>query len=249
MFEENVLESGESAPVEAESLQSLPLLPRELTRSRRDGARQEEASAATLFLEHAAPSQPSLPADRREGPPIDMRRQSRSLLRLRPVVSAAGAFLLASIIGAGYVYVDYIRHFESTDDAFIAARQSALAPKVSGYITAVPVNDNEHVAAGDMIARIDDRDYRIALDQAEAQVAARKPASRTSTRNFKCSRRRSAPARRRSSRRRRRWCSLSSRTRATRTWRKKARAPSKTRSSIVRSYVSSMPLWRALRRR
>jgi membrane fusion protein (multidrug efflux system) len=112
MFEENVLESGESAPVEAESLQSLPLLPRELTRSRRDGARQEEASAATLFLEHAAPSQPSLPADRREGPPIDMRRQSRSLLRLRPVVSAAGAFLLASIIGAGYVYVDYIRHFE-----------------------------------------------------------------------------------------------------------------------------------------
>jgi hypothetical protein len=55
MFEENVLESGESAPVEAESLQSLPLLPRELTRSRRDGARQEEASAATLFLERAAP--------------------------------------------------------------------------------------------------------------------------------------------------------------------------------------------------
>ena len=36
----------------------------------------------------------------------------------------------------------------------------------SGYITAVPVTDNQHVAAGDVIARIDDRDYRIALDQA-----------------------------------------------------------------------------------
>src|SRR6202042_288653 len=59
-----------------------------------------------------------------------------------------------------------------TDDAFIAARVSSLAPKVSGYITAVPVTDNEHVAAGDVIARIDDRDYRIALDQAEAQVVA-----------------------------------------------------------------------------
>jgi len=41
---------------------------------------------------------------------------------------------------------------------------------VPGYITAVPVTDNQHVVAGDVIARIDDRDYRIALDQAEAQL-------------------------------------------------------------------------------
>jgi len=43
---------------------------------------------------------------------------------------------------------------------------------VPGYLTAVPVTDNEHVAAGGVIARIDDRDYRIALEQAEAQVEA-----------------------------------------------------------------------------
>jgi multidrug resistance efflux pump len=46
-----------------------------------------------------------------------------------------------------------------------------MAPKVSGYITAVPVTDNQHLAAGDVIARIDDRDYRVALDQAKAQLA------------------------------------------------------------------------------
>src|SRR6202021_4072128 len=80
--------------------------------------------------------------------------------------------LLASVAGGGYVYWDSTSHFETTDDAFIAARQFAVAPKVAGYITAVPVTDNEHVAAGDVIARIDDRDYRIALEQAEAQVAA-----------------------------------------------------------------------------
>ncbi len=166
---ENVLERGESAPLEAESPQSVAVLPHELTRSRRDGARQ--AGAAALLLKRA-PSQPSSPTDRREGRPTDIKQQSRSLLRRRPVVSTIGAFLLASIIGAGYVDVDYIRHFESTDDAFIAARQSSLAPKVSGYITAVPVTDNEHVAAGDVIAHIDDRDYRIALQQAQAQVSA-----------------------------------------------------------------------------
>ena len=79
--------------------------------------------------------------------------------------------VLAVVVGAGgFLYWDNVRHFQSTDDAFIAARQFSIAPKVSGYLTAVPVTDNEHVAAGDVIARIDDRDYRVALEQAQAQV-------------------------------------------------------------------------------
>ena len=82
-----------------------------------------------------------------------------------------GMLLAASVAGGGYLYWDHARHFETTDDAFIAARQFSIAPKVPGYITSVPVTDNEHVAAGSVIARIDDRDYRIALEQAEAQVA------------------------------------------------------------------------------
>src|SRR5208283_2141524 len=57
-----------------------------------------------------------------------------------------------------------ISHFESTDDAFIAARQFSVAPKVAGYVTAVPVTDNQHVNPGDVIARIDERDYRVALE-------------------------------------------------------------------------------------
>src|SRR6201993_4061618 len=72
----------------------------------------------------------------------------------------------------GYLYWDFTTHFETTDDAYIAARQFAIAPEVSGYITAVPVTDNEHLNAGDVIARIDDRTYRAALAQAKAQVAA-----------------------------------------------------------------------------
>jgi membrane fusion protein (multidrug efflux system) len=84
----------------------------------------------------------------------------------------AGLFLFILAAVGGYLYWDHASHFETTDDAFIAARQFAIAPKVSGYITAVPVTDNQHVAAGDVIARIDERDYRVALAQAEAQVAA-----------------------------------------------------------------------------
>jgi membrane fusion protein, multidrug efflux system len=90
----------------------------------------------------------------------------------RAVRASLAALLLASVAGGGYLYWDNASRYETTDDAFIAARQFAVAPKVAGYITDVPVTDNEHVAAGQVIARIDERDYRVALAQTEAQVAA-----------------------------------------------------------------------------
>jgi membrane fusion protein, multidrug efflux system len=96
----------------------------------------------------------------------------KSWLRRHPIAVALGLLLLAIALPVGYLYWDYTSHFEYTDDAYIAARQFAIAPEVSGYITAVPVTDNEHVNAGGVIARIDDRTYRAALAQAEAQVAA-----------------------------------------------------------------------------
>ena len=95
-----------------------------------------------------------------------------SILRRRPLASLGTLILLVVLLPTGYLYWDYASHFESTDDAFIAARQFTIAPKVPGYLTAVPVTDNEHVVAGQVIARIDQRDYRNALNEAKAQVAA-----------------------------------------------------------------------------
>jgi membrane fusion protein, multidrug efflux system len=104
----------------------------------------------------------------------DKRRNEprRGILRRRRSALVGGLILLFVALPAGYLYRDYAEHFESTDDAFIAARQFTTAPKVPGYLTAVPVTDNEHVVAGQVIARIDDRDCRNALAEAQAQVAA-----------------------------------------------------------------------------
>jgi membrane fusion protein (multidrug efflux system) len=96
----------------------------------------------------------------------------KGMLRRHPFAFLGTLILLFVALPVGYVYWDYASHFESTDDAFIAARQFTIAPKVPGYLTAVPVTDNEHVVAGQVIARIDHRDYRNALAQAKAQVAA-----------------------------------------------------------------------------
>ncbi|MBO0739436.1 MAG: HlyD family secretion protein [Alphaproteobacteria bacterium] len=95
----------------------------------------------------------------------------RSWLRRHSTALVFGLLCLTPAVPAGYLYWDHASHFETTDDTYIAARQFAIAPEVSGYITAVPVTDNEHVAAGGVIARIDDRNYRAALAQAKAQVA------------------------------------------------------------------------------
>jgi membrane fusion protein, multidrug efflux system len=101
-----------------------------------------------------------------------------NFLRRNPYAVAIGLILFVAIAAAGYLYWDNARHFETTDDAFIEARQFSVAPKVAGYLTAVPVTDNQHVVANGVIAQIDERDYRIALEQAEAQVAAAKASVR-----------------------------------------------------------------------
>jgi len=86
------------------------------------------------------------------------------------LATVAACLLLVAVIG-GLAYWLSVRNYESTDDAFVAARSFSVAPKVGGYVTDVPVTDNQHLSAGDLLAKIDDRDYVIEVDQAKAQVA------------------------------------------------------------------------------
>ena len=63
-------------------------------------------------------------------------------------------------------------YLASTADAYVDTHSALIAPQVSGYIIAVPVNDNEQVHAGQLLVQIDPRIYQAALDQARANVAA-----------------------------------------------------------------------------
>jgi membrane fusion protein (multidrug efflux system) len=78
----------------------------------------------------------------------------------------------------GYRYWTVGQYLETTDDAYVKADSTTVAPKVSGYIAEVLAEDNQRVAAGEVLARIDDRDFRTALDQAGAEVAAAEAAIR-----------------------------------------------------------------------
>lgn len=79
--------------------------------------------------------------------------------------------LLLILLGiAFFVWSAMGRHQARTDDAVVTADYTLVAPKVSGYIRTVNVSDNQLVKAGDTLAVIDDRDYRVALETAEANL-------------------------------------------------------------------------------
>jgi membrane fusion protein, multidrug efflux system len=90
----------------------------------------------------------------------------------RALLATVAVLGLAGASDFGWSYWTVGRFQVATDDAYVKADSTTIAPKVTGYVTAVLVGDNEPVKAGQALARIDDRDFRVALDQAKAEVAA-----------------------------------------------------------------------------
>jgi membrane fusion protein (multidrug efflux system) len=92
------------------------------------------------------------------------------------LMAGVAAAVVAGTAWYGWDYWTVGQYLVSTDDAYVKADNTTVAPKVSGYLRQVLVGDNELVAAGQVLARIDERDFRVALDQAKADVAAARAA-------------------------------------------------------------------------
>jgi membrane fusion protein, multidrug efflux system len=90
----------------------------------------------------------------------------------KALMAGAAVAVLAGAAWYGWDYLTVGQYLVSTDDAYVKADNTTIAPKVSGYLDEVLVGDNERVKAGQILARIDQRDFKVALDQAKADVAA-----------------------------------------------------------------------------
>ena len=90
----------------------------------------------------------------------------KALLKGAAIVAAAGA------VAFGYHWWTDARFMQNTDDAYVGGDVTLVGAKVAGYIAEVAVTDNQAVHAGDLLVRLDDRDYRAALAKAEGAVAA-----------------------------------------------------------------------------
>jgi membrane fusion protein, multidrug efflux system len=105
--------------------------------------------------------------DGEAAPELDRRTRWR-----RPLVGAGLAVFLMVAVAAGGYWLLVGRYLEETDDAYLKADTVTVSPKVAGYVAEVLVRDNQQVAAGQVLVRIDDRDYRAELSQSDAQTAA-----------------------------------------------------------------------------
>ena len=81
--------------------------------------------------------------------------------------TVTGIVVAAVLVLAG-VYIHNEMQYESTDDAYVETTTVNVAPRVSGQIEDVFVTDNQHVKEGDLVAIIDDADYKIKLEQADS---------------------------------------------------------------------------------
>ncbi|MBL0459213.1 HlyD family secretion protein [Aeromonas enteropelogenes] len=82
---------------------------------------------------------------------------------------AAMVLALLGLLFAGYWYL-HGRYFESTDNAYLQSEVTGISSKLSGYISEVLVTDNQSVKAGQLIARLDDREFQSQVAEAQADL-------------------------------------------------------------------------------
>ena len=92
------------------------------------------------------------------------------------VMSGTALIVAASLATLGHHWWTVGRFTESTDDAYVGGDITVIAPKVSGFIARVAVTDNQTVRAGDVLVKLDDRDYVAARARSIAAVAAQQAA-------------------------------------------------------------------------
>jgi membrane fusion protein, multidrug efflux system len=135
----------------------LALLPKETVEApaaRRDAPQKQPERPVAM---PAAPEAPSAPE---KAPQPPRRRRLRwALFALLPLALIAGAYWYVS---GGQVM--------STDDAYVEADKVGISTDVSGIVKEIDVGDNQEVAAGQVLFRMDDLPFRLALERAEAQV-------------------------------------------------------------------------------
>jgi membrane fusion protein (multidrug efflux system) len=99
-------------------------------------------------------------------------RAAGQWLRQKFLLAIAAPLGLALAMAWTLYYFKSARFVVSTDDAYVQADSTIVASRVSGYVSAVLVEDDQPVSAGQVVARIDDREFRAALDQARADAQA-----------------------------------------------------------------------------
>ncbi|MBK9081672.1 MAG: HlyD family secretion protein [Rhizobiales bacterium] len=132
----------------------------------------EDATPAPLPTASAAaasppPGRPPAAQDAAPGAPLPTPKRGRA----RALLALIGLVALGAALWFGADWMLSGRYVVSTDDAYVKADTAVIAAKVSGYVAEALAADNQRVTAGDPLVRIDDGDYRLAVQSAADKLA------------------------------------------------------------------------------
>jgi membrane fusion protein, multidrug efflux system len=137
----------------------------------RETNQKPEGTAAALEYRSGVPSATIDTDATATTKPARQRPAFRVKFDRRTLIGSAIAVALIGGAAAGLHWWISGRYIVSTDDAYVRAHNTTLASKISGYVASIPIEDNTPVRAGDVVATIDDGDYRLAADAARGKVA------------------------------------------------------------------------------
>jgi membrane fusion protein (multidrug efflux system) len=145
-----------------------------------DHARKTQDPRSYDATETASQAQSGSPPDKSSGPedeghkggrPAKPPQKKRSLWSRHPLGVLIAVIVLIALIVLAVLFYLNARHYESTDDAFIDTHLVRIAPRISGRVSKVLVDDNQFVRAGQELVEIDPRDQQAQLNQALAMRA------------------------------------------------------------------------------
>jgi membrane fusion protein (multidrug efflux system) len=132
---------------------------------------QGRASPPDEPAARSAPSAPAIKKPATDAPAAAVTAAAPKSGKRKFVLMGIVSLLALAALSYGGYYTLVGRFYVSTDDAYVRANNTLLGARVSGHIAAILPGDNVVVRAGDVIFRIDDGDYRIAVDAARTRIA------------------------------------------------------------------------------
>ncbi len=118
---------------------------------------------------------------------ITEENQTNNKTHKKGVKRTITAIVLILIIAVSAFIIEYSSHFQSTDDAYVENHTVQVAPKVSGQIIKVLVKDNQQIKTGELIAIIDDADYKVRYEKSKSLYEKAIAAQRVAQANYNAS--------------------------------------------------------------
>jgi membrane fusion protein (multidrug efflux system) len=138
---------------------------------------QERLKNETKVLMQKAADQPKGDQPRADQPKADQpepkpepKKETGSFVRNHPIKLVVLVVVLVAAGFGGFLLLQYLGSYVSTDDAEVGAHINAVTSRINGTVVGVYAEDNQFVKAGQTLVDIDPRDYKVALVQADAQL-------------------------------------------------------------------------------